>query len=155
MSKTLYIIRGLPGSGKSTLGDRLATTDKRFNSHTKEYGTTYSFAADDWFTDGSGNYNFVPDELPDAHEDCRARVMGAMMSDIGNIAVCNTFTQFWEAAPYIKLCNTYGYTPVVVECQSQFGNIHGCPPEKIEEMADRWDSREDFMYQLDGLYKHN
>ena len=153
--KTLYIIRGLPGSGKSTLGEKLA--DSYVDYHPTRGGPKcHSYAADDWFTNKDGDYNFVPDELSDAHEDCRARVMGAMMSGTAeSICVCNTFTQFWEAAPYVKLCKAYGYTPVVLECQSQFDNIHGCPPEKITEIADRWDSRQDFMYQLNGLYKHN
>jgi hypothetical protein len=147
MSKTLYIIRGLPGSGKSTLGEQLADS---YMDYSKSVGGIkfYSYAADDWFTDREGNYNFVPAELPDAHEDCRSRVLGAMLSGVENIAVCNTFTQAWEAAPYFKLCDMNGYTPVVLECQNQFDNIHGCPQEKINEMADRWDSREDFMYQL-------
>lgn len=150
MMKTLYIIRGLPGSGKSTLGEKLACKTKSKTHNGREWNpdVVHSYAADDWFTDKNGNYNFDPMELPQAHEDCQARVMGAMMSEVENIAVCNTFTQAWEAAPYAKLCKMHGYTAVVIECQSQFGNIHGCPQEKINEMADRWDSREDFMYQL-------
>ena len=145
-NKTLYIIRGLPGSGKSTLGEKLA--DTYMDYHPKHGGTKhYSYAADDWFTDRKGNYNFVPEELPEAHEDCRARVLGAMLSGAENIATCNTFTQAWEAAPYFKLCELHGYTPVVLECQSQFGNVHGCPQEKINEMAGRWEKREDFMYK--------
>ena len=151
MSKTLYIIRGLPGSGKSTLGERLAGTYVDY--HPKNGGPKcHSYAADDWFTDRNGNYNFIPDELSDAHEDCRARVMGAMMSTSAeHICVCNTFSQFWEAAPYVKLCKAYGYTPVVLECQSQFGNVHDVPQESINAMAERWESREDFMYKNRGL----
>lgn len=137
--KTLYIIRGLPGSGKSTLGEKLADTDIHY--HPTQGGIVYhSYAADDWFTDKDGNYNFVPEELADAHEDCRARVMGAMMSGTAeNICVCNTFSQSWEAEPYVKLCKAYGYTPVVLECQSQFGNIHDVPQESIDAMKDRWE----------------
>lgn len=150
MSNTLYIIRGLPGSGKSTLGEQLV--DRYLDMHPKTGGyRSYSYAADDWFTDHDGNYNFVPEELPQAHEDCRARVLGAMLSGAEKIAVCNTFTQAWEAKPYVELCKLHGYTPIVIECQSQFDNIHGCPQEKINEMADRWDSRADFMYQLNGV----
>ena len=132
--KTLYIIRGLPGSGKSTIGEKLADN--------------YSYAADDWFTDRNGVYNYVPEEIVQAHEDCQARVLGAMLSDVEHIAVCNTFTQAWEAEPYIKLCNLHGYSAVVIECQNQFGNIHGCPQEKINEMAGRWETREYFMSKL-------
>ena len=134
--KTLYIIRGLPGSGKSTLGESGIAVK--------------SYSADDWFTDKEGNYNFNPMELPQAHEDCQARVLGAMLSEYESIAVCNTFTQAWEAEPYFKLCKMYGYTPFVIECQNQFGNIHDVPRESVIAMADRWDSREDFMYQLDN-----
>ena len=132
--KTLYIIRGLPGSGKSTLGESGLAVK--------------SYSADDWFTDKQGNYNFDPMELPQAHEDCRARVLGAMLSEYESIAVCNTFTQAWEAEPYVKLCRLHGYTPFVIECQSQFGNIHGCPQEKINQMAERWETREYFMSKL-------
>ena len=149
-NKTLYIIRGLPGSGKSTLGERLA--DTYMDYHPKYGGSKhYSYAADDWFTDEDGNYNFDPMELPQAHDDCQARVLHAMLSEVENIAVCNTFTQAWEAEPYFKLCELHGYTPVVLECQSQFGNVHDVPQESINAMADRWDSREDFMYQLKGV----
>ena len=138
MSKTLYIIRGLPGSGKSTLGEQLA--ESYMDMH-PEFGgpKSHSYAADDWFTDREGNYNFDPAELGNAHEDCRARVMGAMMSNVEVICVCNTFTQAWEAEPYFKLCDAYGYTAVVLECQSEFGNIHDCPQSKIDEMAERWE----------------
>ena len=138
--RTLYIIRGLPGSGKSTLGNRLATTTRMYNPHTKRWATTHSYAADDWYTNEQGEYNFVPEELPQAHEDCRARVLGAMLDKVTNIAVCNTFTQKWEADPYFKLCEQHNYTPVVVECQSKFNNIHGCPQEKIDEMSERWEA---------------
>lgn len=142
MSETLYIIRGLPGSGKSTLGEILA--DTYFSSETaRSVGGVkhYSYSADDWFTDKQGNYNYVPAEISDAHEDCRCRVLGAMLSGAERIAVCNTFTQSWEAEPYFKLCDLHDYTPVVVECQNNFGNTHGCPQDKIELMRDRWEHR--------------
>jgi len=139
MKKTLYIIRGLPGSGKSTLGEKLADT---YTSYHPKYGGLkyYSYAADDWFTDSeSGDYNFNPAELVEAHDECNSRVRGAIMSNVENICVCNTFTQAWEAAPYFKLCGDFRYTAVVLECQSAFRNIHGCPQGKIDEMAARWE----------------
>lgn len=137
--KTLYIIRGLPGSGKSTLGESLASFVARSARPNGAYDV-HSYAADDWFMDKDLNYNFNPAELPDAHEDCRARVMGAMMSNIDTICVCNTFSQAWEAEPYFKLCEQYDYTPVVLECQSQFGNVHEVPQESIDVMKERWEA---------------
>lgn len=140
MKKTLYIIRGLPGSGKSTLGEQLA--DCYIDYHPRNGGPkSHSYSADDWFTFSStGRYVFIPEELPQAHEDCRARVLGAMLSDVEHICVCNTFSQAWEAEPYFKLCKMHGYTPVVLECQSQFGNIHDVPQESIDAMSERWET---------------
>ena len=136
--KTLYIIRGLPGSGKSTLGEQLA--DGYMDYHPKFGGMkSHSYAADDWFYGEDGEYTFNPAELGEAHDECNSRVRGAMMGDVENICVCNTFTQAWEAAPYFKLAGDFRYTPVVLECQSEFGNIHGCPQSKIDEMVERWE----------------
>ena len=124
--KTLYIIRGLPGSGKSSLGDSLASSGK-------------SLAADDWFTDKDGNYNFDPQELPQAHEDCELRCVGAMLNEEESICVSNTFSQRWEIDPYFKIARTYGYSVFVIECQNQFGNVHNVPIDVVEEMEDRWE----------------
>jgi len=138
MAKTLYIIRGLPGSGKSTLGEKLA--DSYTDYHPKFGGIKYhSYAADDWFYDEDGNYNFNPEELLEAHEECHSRVMGAMMNDEDNICVCNTFSQRWEAEPYFKLANSYGYTPVVIECQNNFKSVHNVPLESVARMKERWE----------------
>jgi hypothetical protein len=136
--KTLYIIRGLPGSGKSTLGEQLA---EGYLDYHPEFGgmKSHSYAADDWFTDREGNYEFKPEELTEAHDECQSRVRGSMMSGVEVICVCNTFSQAWEAVPYFKMCTDFGYIPVVIECQSEFGNIHGCPKDKIEEMRERWE----------------
>ena len=140
MAKTLYIIRGLPGSGKSTLGEKLA--DSYTDYHPKFGGIKYhSYAADDWFYDEDGNYNFNPEELSDAHEECHSRVMAAMMNDEENVCVCNTFSQRWEAEPYFKLANYHGYTPVVIECQNNFKSVHNvthCGNKKHMSYPKKW-----------------
>ena len=148
MRKTLYIIRGLPGSGKSSIAYELV--NNIWNSETEEFVKDF-YSADDFFTDYYGNYNFKPEQLPQAHEQCRQNVERAMQRDmVTKIAVANTFTQAWEAKPYFELAAKHGFSPLVIECQSQFGNIHGVTQETINEMAERWDSREDFMYQLEN-----
>ena len=149
MRKTLYIIRGLPGSGKSSIARELVNEiwNSEIGSFVKDF-----YSADDYFTDYHGNYDFRPEELPQAHVQCQQNVERAMQRDmVTKVAVANTFTQAWEAEPYFKLAAEHGFSPFVIECQSQYGNIHDVPQESINAMADRWDSREDFMYQLEGV----
>ena len=135
---TLYLIRGLPGSGKSTLASRL----------TPFSGTEYSltFEADDYFLNENGEYNFDPSKLREAHEDCQERVGNAMScsdpdepSLFNTISVANTFSQQWEIDPYLELAEGYGYKVFIIECQNNFGSIHGVPEEKVEAMRERWE----------------
>lgn len=122
--KTLYIVRGLPGSGKSTLGAKLAPNA--------------SYAADDYFMSINGEYIFDPSKLGEAHKACQEAVETEMGAGTTSIAVCNTFTQKWEVEPYLSKARKHGYTVNIIHCQSMFGNTHGVPETSIQAMANRW-----------------
>lgn len=126
MTKTLYIVRGLPGSGKSTLGFKIADM--------------YSFAADDFFDENYGG-KFIPSKLSQAHQWCYQKVRNAMVAEASDIAVCNTFTQFWESKPYIELAKEFGYVvhSIIVEKTHNNPSIHNVPSETIEKMRKRFE----------------
>ena len=161
-TKTLYLIRGLPGSGKSTLARYLAPTYVLANEQKPNGGPSPAsfiplcFEADDYFVNEDGEYHFDPSLLSEAHENCRERVEEAMSlfsqsntmrygtvlndhPDFNTIAVANTFSKRWEVAPYLKLAEEYGYSVFIIECQNDFGSIHGVPEEKVEAMRERWE----------------
>lgn len=122
--RVLYIIRGLPGSGKSTKGEAL--TPGR------------CFAADDFFyLLGCGEYAFDPRRLKEAHAHCQDNVEASMR--LGrDVSVANTFTQRWEVAPYRALARRYGYTVKVIHMTEDYGSIHGVPEVAIARMRERW-----------------
>ena len=124
--KTLYITRGLPGSGKSTLAKKLASE-------------SWSYSADDFFTNKKGEYNFNPKLLGKAHDWCWGKVRDAMFIGVEAVAVANTFTQAWEAEKYYQIAEEYGYSVFVIECQNDFGNVHNVPQESIDAMKERWE----------------
>ena len=137
--KVLYIVRGLSGSGKSSIARELVNNiwDSESDSFVKDF-----YSADDYFTDKYGNYNFDPSKLKEAHEQCQENVELAMQRDcVRKVAVANTFSQAWEAEPYFKLAEKYSFNPFVLECQNDFGNIHGVPQESIDAMKERWEDR--------------
>lgn len=123
--KRLFIVRGLSGSGKTTLGDILAGSK--------------SYAADDFFTNEDGEYNFDKNKLKQAHANCLERVEGAMVAGADTLAVCNTFSRFWEAEPYFAIAKTHGFNAFVVHCENCFGNVHDVPDETVERMAQNWE----------------
>jgi len=125
MEKVLYIVRGIPGSGKSTFAKHL---------------TANVFEADHYFYDNDGNYNFIPSEIKDAHKECQEFVRYAMESGVKKIAVSNTSTQEWEMKVYQDLAETYGYMVFSVIVENRHGGVnqHNVPEEKIEQMKNRF-----------------
>jgi len=126
MDKVLYIVRGIPGSGKSTFAKQL---------------TSNVFEADQYFLDGEGNYNFDFTKIKDAHKDCQDNVRSAMQSSISKIAVSNTFTQEWEMEIYFKLAKEFGYKVFTLVVENRHGgtNVHNVPEDKVELMKNRFE----------------
>ena len=133
MEKNLYIVRGLPGSGKSTFARSIA----------KSYQI---FEADQYFMK-KGKYNFDPTKLKEAHQDCKQRVANRMRENLFNsiffntIVVSNTFTQDWEMKYYRNIGRRYGYKvhTIIVENRHNGTNIHGVPSDKLQVMEDRFE----------------
>ena len=126
MNKVLYIVRGLPGSGKSTFAQTL---------------TPNHWEADMYFINEDGEYKFNMDEIKNAHQWCKDMIEDAMKRNLDKIAVSNTFTQEWEMEPYHKLAEHYGYTifHLIVENRHGGVNVHNVPTEVLHKMNKRFE----------------
>jgi predicted kinase len=124
--KTLTLLRGLPGSGKSTFAKSLG------GEHIE---------ADMFFVDGeTGEYKFDATKLKLAHNWCAIQVQKAMVEDEPKIIVSNTFTQEWEMKTYYDLAKMHGYRvfSIIVENRHDGINEHNVPEEKLEQMKHRF-----------------
>ena len=132
--KILTLVRGLPGSGKSTFA----------NTITNKFSIC---EADKFFYDKEGNYNFDGSKLREAHEWCRNEVETRMKDNQLNpqfypeIVVSNTFTQEWEMEAYYKLAEQYGYKVFSIIVENRHGGVneHGVPADKLEQMRNRFE----------------
>ena len=134
MNKILTLVRGLPGSGKSTFANLI--TNK------------FSICeADLFFYDKEGNYNFDGSRLKLAHVWCFNQVRTRMEDNKLNpqfypeIVVSNTFTQEWEMEKYYELAEEYGYKVFSIIVENRHGGVnqHGVPAEKLEQMKNRFE----------------
>ena len=133
MNKILILVRGIPGSGKSTFANLI------WNSYA-------ICEADKFFYDKDGNYNFDPSKLKQAHEWCQNEVEIKMQDNERNpqyypeIAVSNTFTQEWEMKAYFDLASKYDYKvfSIIVENRHGGKNLHSVPDNTLKKMKDRF-----------------
>jgi len=130
MEKMLYLVRGVPGSGKSTFA--------------KSLGGTH-FEADMFFMK-DGEYKFDGSKIKDAHTWCQNNVNTSMILNNtaglnGTIVVSNTFTQEWEMEPYFKMAELHEYRvfSIIVENRHSGVNEHNVPEEVLTKMRDRFE----------------
>lgn len=135
---TLYILRGLPGSGKSTWAR-------------SRHVFTPMLEADMYFVSAKGDYEFDPEKLHAAHRWCQntARIM---LNNGISVVVSNTFTKLDELRPYLDSAQDCGAQVEITELKQNFGSIHGVPEEAMKRMAARWQSSAEVMEFAERFY---
>ncbi len=119
----LRLIRGLPGSGKTTLA--------------KQYHCLH-LEADMYFIK-NGQYNFDKHKLQNAHQWCLLQTEIALKNNM-DVVVSNTFTQLWELERYIKLAIHYNIKYQIIEATGSYPNDHNIPEEKLTQLKAKWQS---------------
>jgi predicted kinase len=125
MAKKLYIIRGVPGCGKTTFANDIC--DK-------------VVSADDYHYDDEGNYNWKPENMKAAHRYSQGKTRSIMETG-KDVAVANTSTTVKEMKPYYKMAEEFGYTvfSIIVENRHGGENTHNVPEATLEAMEKRFD----------------
>jgi predicted kinase len=123
--KELFLLRGVPVAGKSTLAKSLG------GMHIE---------SDKYFMDGD-EYKFDPSKLKDAHAWCQNAVRVWAKNSVEKIVVSNTFTQEWEIDYYFELAKEHGYRVYSLIVENRHGNkdIHNVPEEKLLQMKQRFE----------------
>jgi predicted kinase len=138
----VIVMRGLPGSGKSTTVQSLQIAGKAMGIE------VFVVSADHYFMmPGTGSYRFDASKLGEAHATCMRefiRVLEARHDDF-TLIVDNTNISSVEIAPYMSVAAAFGVSAEVwtIEVkEDEFDtcadrNIHGVPRDTIIGMRDR------------------
>ena len=98
MASKLYMIRGLPEAGKTTMGSTLSR---------------HNFSSDDFFTGEVGNYNKDMSMTSQSRTWCLGEVTRHLMDQDEDVVVTGTFCSRFGYRHYIKLTEALG-SPVII-----------------------------------------
>lgn len=155
----LFIMRGIPSSGKTTTALKLWNT----------LGNAVLCSADHYFGSNPEEYkaNFHWSKLGAAHAACMANAEGAIRQG-SHVIVDNCNVKHEHYAPYVALAERSSYTPIIVEsawsewldrikpailkgsreeqvaiaeeCSNRNAYTHGCPAHTILKMMREWEA---------------
>ncbi|XP_014821564.1 PREDICTED: NEDD4-binding protein 2-like 1 isoform X2 [Calidris pugnax] len=103
-SGRLVLLRGLPGSGKTTLARQLK----------RDHSSAVVLSTDDFFIE-NGVYVFEPDLLEDAHKWNQKRARKAMKNGKSPVIIDNTNIHAWEMKPYVMMARENRYEVIFQE----------------------------------------
>lgn len=134
--KSCIILRGLPGSGKSTIAKLMANAGR---GHV-------IVSADSFMVDENNNYLFRAERLALCHGKCFGQFENAIGRD-RDVLIDNTNTSIREWGKYYKIAQNNGYHVTVLTVETDLTdeelakrNVHGVPAETIRIMRGRMKS---------------
>jgi predicted kinase len=123
----LIIIRGVPGTGKSTKARGLIERDLA-DAH---------FEADQYFVNKeTGAYEFDATKLRSAHKQCIDNTEAALKDGL-RVVVSNTFTTASELLYYYRVADACSSHVTIITLTEEYGSIHGVPEDKMDQMRKR------------------
>lgn len=134
----LVIVRGLPGSGKTTLAKSMLSefTDGGF-----------LFEADQWF-EKDGAYSYRHEQIQAAHDWCLAATTAHLVDNTAQpVFVANTFVLHEHVKPYLQAARDLNHTVYILEPLTAWAfnpdvcarsSQHRVPVTTIQRMFQQW-----------------
>jgi predicted kinase len=127
--KNVILMRGVSGSGKSSLTNTLCN----------KIGNV-SVSADDYFVDDLGNYNFDATKIHLAHADCQRKFLDFLKEPSTElIIVDNTNLDILAINTYQSLAEKHGaiFTSIIVENRHGNESIHNVPSYVLDRQESK------------------
>lgn len=118
----LYLIRGTPGSGKSTYAEKVFV---------KKHGFIH-LENDMFLYDKDGNYVWTPEKAKEAMQKCYNETAKALAAG-KDVVVTNVFVTFKSTRRYLELAKKYNAEFKIFRKDKDYGNVHNVPEKTLKQ----------------------
>ena len=128
MKQKLILIRGIPGSGKTTMA-----------KHLKELDPSLDYIeADQYFENEKGEYIYDKSQIHKAHKWCQTVATDWLYTG-HSVIVSNTFIRKWEMKPYMDVASKLGIPVTIIIMRTKHKSIRNVPQEVIDRMESQFE----------------
>lgn len=137
----VFILRGIPGSGKSTWVEEYCHNLPPVKVGVVE-GKVAICRADDYHINKYGIYEYKPENAKPAHDECFKKALAVLVhmpKEYSHLFIDNTNSSLWELSPYYRLAEALGHSVEIVQidCPLEVSirrNVHDVPSSTIWRM---------------------
>ena len=127
--KLCIIIRGIPGSGKSTLGSCLLNAYESANIPCRQ------IESDDYFIGPTGSYQFDPKKIGAAINYVELSAAKFFSENThGVLILSNCYTKRNQFELFRRLASQHGFDMQVISVESSFLSVHNVPAGVVATM---------------------
>jgi predicted kinase len=143
----LTIVRGLPGSGKTTKAYEIIS---KYNRAVE----VVAHLEADLFHMIKSQYVYKPELASYAHMFCEGTT-AYYLNKGHNVVVSNTFVTKSSIIPYYDLAELMGAEFEIITCDGQYESVHNIPKDvmaRMVEFFEKFDTEEflEFYYKIEG-----
>jgi predicted kinase len=157
--RNLYILRGLPGSGKSTYARKrwpLMRADRFIWPAEEKRTLPVCVSIDHEFTNLSGEYVWEAKRVGQAAAAANSRIVRLLRDGVPEVIVDNTHSRLWEYHLALDLAGAFGYEVEIISlfdggCTDEelFSRCtHNVPLDIISAQRERWEPHPDDVVVL-------
>lgn len=128
----LYIMQGVPGSGKSTIAEFISSGITLLEGECN----CLVCSTDDYFVTGNGHYEFKFEKLDEYHKMNFQRTCEHLKNGL-SVIVDNTNILRKHAKPYVEFAVSLNIPVVFIRVNGNFISTHGVPQKTIDKMREQ------------------
>lgn len=136
MTRILYVMQGVPGSGKSVIAGMIRDAENREGAFGRNGDPAVIISTDDERLEADGSYTFDAADNSRFHRLTQQKCAKLMASGQPVIIVDNTNIEHWQALPYLVLAAVWDYVVQVVSVDCGLGRAIERQSER-EGLGDR------------------